>query len=144
MAVDIKTLPGMIKMSTLQKPAVGEACIPNISSRERRKRLVSGVVTLVITLTILWILMSIGASRWWRIALLPLFMGAAIGFFQWRDKTCVALAARGIYNLNNKEEKMGDRVVLAQVRQQAHRVQLKALLAAIPLTLIVLALPILF
>jgi hypothetical protein len=143
MAVYIKTLPGMIKMSTLQKPAVGEACIPNISSRERRKRLISGVVTLVITLTILWILMSIGASRWWRIALLPLFMGAAIGFFQWRDKTCVALAARGTYNLNDREEKMEDQAVLAQVRQQARRVQFKALLTAIPLTLIVLALPIL-
>jgi hypothetical protein len=87
--------------------------------------------------------MSIGASRWWRIALLPLFMGAAIGFFQWRDKTCVALAARGTYNLNDREEKMEDQAVLAQVRQQARRVQFKALLTAIPLTLIVLALPIL-
>jgi hypothetical protein len=133
----------MAKMSILQQPAIGEACIPNISSPERRKRLLSGVVTLVITLTILWILISIGASRWWRIALLPLFMGTAIGFFQWLDKTCVALAARGTYNLNNKEEKMEDQVVLAQVRQQARRVQLKALLAAIPLTLIALALPVL-
>jgi hypothetical protein len=28
-----------------------------------------------------------GVSRWWRLPLSFLFMGAASGFFQWRDKT---------------------------------------------------------
>jgi hypothetical protein len=41
------------------------------------------------------------------------------------------------------EEKIDDLAVLAQVRRQAQRVQFKSLLAAIPLTLIALALPIL-
>jgi hypothetical protein len=122
--------------------STNDVCIPNISSKERAKRLVSGVVTFAITLVILWILMSIGASRWWRISLLPLLMAAATGFFQWNDKTCVALAARGTYNLHDKEEKMEDQSVLAKVRQQANRVQFKAFLAAIPVTLIALALPI--
>jgi predicted CDP-diglyceride synthetase/phosphatidate cytidylyltransferase len=62
-------------------------CIPNISPQERRKRLIGGVAAFVITLILLEILMAIDASRWWRIGLLPLFMGAASGFFQWRDKT---------------------------------------------------------
>jgi len=122
--------------------STNEVCIPNISSKERTKRLVSGAVTFVITLVILWILMWIGASRWWRISLLPLLMAAATGIFQWNDKTCVALDARGTYNLNDKEEKMEDQIVLAKVRQQASRVQFKSLLAAIPLTLIALVLPI--
>jgi len=65
----------------------GEACIPNISPRERRKRLAGGVITFVISLTVLAVLVMTGASRWWRLALLPLFWGAASGFFQWRDKT---------------------------------------------------------
>ena len=64
-----------------------EACIPNISTRERRKRLAGGVMTLVISLAILAALMATGANRWWRLALVPLFAGAASGFFQWRDKT---------------------------------------------------------
>jgi len=64
-----------------------EACIPNISPRERRKRLAGGVITFVISLTVLAVLVLTGASRWWRLALLPLFWGAASGFFQWRDKT---------------------------------------------------------
>jgi hypothetical protein len=40
-------------------------------------------------------------------------------------------------------EKIDDASELAQVRRQARRVQLKALLVAIPLTLIALALPVL-
>jgi len=64
-----------------------EVCIANISTRERRKRLASGVIMFVISLAVLAALMAGGASRWWRLALFPLFAGAASGFFQWRDKT---------------------------------------------------------
>jgi fatty acid desaturase len=62
-------------------------CIPNISPRERRKRLAGGVISFILALGVLAILMATGASRWWRLALFPLFAGAASGFFQWRDKT---------------------------------------------------------
>jgi len=65
----------------------GEVCIPNISKVERRKRLASGVIFFLVGLVILAVLMAFGVSRWWRLLLLPLFMGAASGFFQWRDKT---------------------------------------------------------
>ncbi len=64
-----------------------DTCIPNISPAERRKRLLGGVVAFLIALAILGTLMLTGVTRWWRIALLPLFMGAASGFFQWHDKT---------------------------------------------------------
>jgi hypothetical protein len=74
-----------------QTPAGGskadETCIPNISPRERRRRLAGGAITFVISLAILAALVATGADRWWRLALLPLFWGAASGFFQWRDKT---------------------------------------------------------
>ena len=62
-------------------------CIANISLRERRKRLISGVVPLIISLAILSALIATGADRWWRLPLLLLFWAAAAGFFQWRDKT---------------------------------------------------------
>lgn len=64
-----------------------EICIPNISRRERRKRLVSGVILFGVGLAVLAALMTFGAERGWRLLLLPLFWGAALGFFQWRDKT---------------------------------------------------------
>ena len=66
---------------------MGEVCIPNISTRERRKRLIFGGVMLLINLVVLGTLMAFGASRWWRLILFPLFAGAGSGFFQWRDKT---------------------------------------------------------
>ncbi len=65
----------------------GEVCIPNISTRERRKRLASGAIMFIIALAILAALMALGASPWSRLVLFLPFAGAASGFFQWRDKT---------------------------------------------------------
>ncbi len=73
--------------SPLGSSESGEVCIPNISTRERRKRLASGVIMFAIGLAILAALIATGASRWWRLALFLPFAGAASGFFQWRDKT---------------------------------------------------------
>lgn len=64
-----------------------ETCIANISLSERRKRLASGVILFAVSLAVLAILVATSAGRWWRLALVPLLWGAAVGFFQWRDKT---------------------------------------------------------
>jgi hypothetical protein len=53
----------------------------------------------------------------------------------------VGLSARGSRNLYDKEEKIEDAAVLAQVRRQARRVNIKSFLTAIALTLIAIALP---
>ena len=66
--------------------AINDACTPNISPAERRKRLLGGLMSLLISLAILAALMLTGASRWWRLALYPVFASATVGFFQWRDK----------------------------------------------------------
>ena len=70
-----------------QYPAPGEVCIANISRRERRKRLISGVVQFAAAIAILAALVLTGVDRWWRLPLFLLFAGAASGFFQWREKT---------------------------------------------------------
>jgi len=64
-----------------------ETCTPNISSQERLKRLVFGVITLIATLVILAWLISTNADRLWRLPLFFFFSAAATGYFQWRDKT---------------------------------------------------------
>jgi hypothetical protein len=64
-----------------------EVCIPNISLAERRKRLLGGVIGLVITAAILAAMLVSGMDRWWRLALFLPFWGSTIGYFQWRDKT---------------------------------------------------------
>jgi len=64
-----------------------EACIANISPRERLKRLIGGVIPFVIALVILTWQISTDVDRRWRLPLFILFVSAASGFFQWRDKT---------------------------------------------------------
>jgi hypothetical protein len=53
----------------------------------------------------------------------------------------VGLAARGSRQLGDEIETIDDVDELAQVRRQARRVQVKALLVAIVMTVVVLALP---
>lgn len=65
----------------------GEACVPNISPRERLKRLIGGVIPFVLALGILTWQISTDVDRLWRLPLFILFVSAASGFFQWRDKT---------------------------------------------------------
>src|ERR1043165_306416 len=102
-----------------------------------------GIVTFVVSLIILAVLVFTGVSRWWRLPLFLLFTMAASGYFQWRDKTCVGLVMQQSRKLGDKAEKIEDAAELAQVRLQARKVQIKALVAALPLTLIALMLPIL-
>ena len=64
-----------------------DVCIPNISTAERQKRLIAGIIPFVIAVAILAVLIALGASRWWRLALFLPFAAAASGFFQWRDRT---------------------------------------------------------
>jgi hypothetical protein len=74
-------------LSPLKSSTSDDVCIPNISRPEQRKRLMSGVVMLLVALAILAALLVFGVSRWWRLILFPLFAGAGSGYFQWRDKT---------------------------------------------------------
>ena len=69
------------------EPDNGEACIANISPRERLKRLIGGVIPFVMALVILTWQISTDVDRLWRLPLFVLFVSAASGFFQWRDKT---------------------------------------------------------
>lgn len=73
--------------SNTPEPDQKELCIPNISPRERLKRLIGGVIPFVIALAILAWLIAAHAGRLWRLPLVVLFVPAASGFFQWRDKT---------------------------------------------------------
>ena len=81
-----KTAQNLMNTSDLEQ-GTGEVCISNISPRERMKRLIGGVIPLVIALAILIVLILADVNRLWRLPLFFLFAGAASGFFQWRDKT---------------------------------------------------------
>jgi len=62
-------------------------CIPNINARERRRRLVSGVIILGINLVFLTGLGLKVRSRWWRLLAFPGFWVGAASVMQWSDRT---------------------------------------------------------
>ena len=65
----------------------GEACVPNIGPRERRRRLTSGLVAWALAVAVLAALLVLDVARLWRLVLaLPLWAGG-LGFFQHREKT---------------------------------------------------------
>jgi hypothetical protein len=60
-----------------------------------RRRRIGGWVGLAIAIALFVVLMSTAASPAWRIVLFVPLMISATGFFQAREKTCVALGMAG-------------------------------------------------
>ena len=64
-----------------------DACVPNISPKERQKRMRFGIIQLVITFTILATMLAFGADKLWRLPLFAMFSAGAVSIFQALDKT---------------------------------------------------------
>jgi hypothetical protein len=110
---------------------MSDVCTPNIGPRERRKRLVAGIAMFAVTVVIAGVLVLTGLPRFWRVlTILPAWVGA-IGLFQVREQTCVALAARGLRNMDAGDEAIVDAIELHHVRQQSRRVHIQAALCAL-------------
>jgi hypothetical protein len=62
-------------------------CVANIGPRQRQKRLVFGIVSLALSVGIAWTLVWRAVAVGWRAALFLPLMSAALGFFQWRERT---------------------------------------------------------
>lgn len=141
MKLAASAIPVVPDPKKLKSNEVGEVCVANIDTAGRRGRLTFGIVQFVLAIAILAGLMAMDVDRLWRLPLLFMFWAAAVGFFQWRDKTCVALARLNSRQLTGGIEKIEDQAELAQVQRQARKVVVKAFVAAVPLTLLALALP---
>jgi hypothetical protein len=77
----------VLNSSTQKDKEDGEACIANISPRERQLRMRFGIQQFVITLGILGVLIVFRANHLWRLPLLLMFWASAVGYFQAKDKT---------------------------------------------------------
>jgi uncharacterized protein (DUF58 family) len=64
-----------------------QATIANIGTGERRKRLTWGIVAFGVGVAIAALLAVVRAPLVWRLPLFFLFLFAALGIFQARDKT---------------------------------------------------------
>jgi hypothetical protein len=117
------------------------ACIPNIGPHERKKRLLIGSVILAAAAVIAASLAFSPIDKAWRLLAFVPFWAGATSLFQVYEKTCVALASRGVKNLDTAEERITDSEELRQVKRQARRVRLEGLAVAALLTVVVLAIP---
>ena len=117
-------------------------CIPNIGPRERRRRTVGGVVFLLVTLCVGGCLVWFDAPRPWRLLVFLPAWAAALGIFQVTAKTCVALAARGLRNMDAGDEQITDPQELERVRAQSRRVHIRAALSAAVIAALLTFLPI--
>lgn len=115
-------------------------CAPNIGPAELRKRRVVGAVGLAVCALGSVVLIADGAPRLWRLILFLPWWTACLGIFQARARVCVALAARGLRNLDGKQEPQ-PLVELEEVQREARRVHVRSLLTAVLLTLLTLAWP---
>jgi hypothetical protein len=118
-----------------------EVCIPNIGPAERKKRLWAGSIILFIAALIALALVFAPLDRAWRLLAFVPFWAGATSLFQVHEKTCVALAARGVKNLDTAEERIDDAGELDRIKRQARRVRLEGLVVAALLTVFVLAIP---
>jgi len=119
-----------------------DICIPNIGPRERRRRLIVGVVMFAIVAVVAVSLMLAEAPRAWRLfVIFPAWVGA-IGVMQVKEQTCVALAARGLRNMDSGDERIVDAIELDHVRAQARNVHLQSAVVAIVVTAVVVLMPV--
>ncbi len=65
----------------------GNACIANISPRERKKRQRFGTMQIIFGVIVLAVLLLTGAEKSWRLATFFLFAAGASSIFQALDKT---------------------------------------------------------
>ncbi|HKS40722.1 MAG TPA: hypothetical protein VJX74_08890 [Blastocatellia bacterium] len=113
----------------------------NIGPREQFKRSLLGKVALIASVALTFVLIAYGVPRLARLVIFfPLWM-AALGYFQAREKTCIALAARGTCNMDTGEQKIEDPMRKAKLREKARKIHLRALVLAVVLTLLILAFP---
>ena len=66
---------------------IGEVCIPNISPKERKKRVQFAIRYFLFTLVVLGMLIAFDVSPLWRLPLFFMFSAATTSYIQALDKT---------------------------------------------------------
>jgi hypothetical protein len=113
----------------------------NIGPRERRKRRLMGVVALTVGVSLAFVLVIMQAPRWSRaLIFFPIWI-AGLGLIQSREKTCIALAAKGRCNMDAGEESLEDENLIEQLKEKARRINTRAVITAAAITLLALVYP---
>jgi hypothetical protein len=113
----------------------------NIGQRERQRRLIGGFFFLAIAVCVGVSLIAFNAPRPWRLLVFLPVWASAIGFFQVQAKTCVALAARGLKNMDSGDEPITNPTELQQIRVQSRSVHIRSILTAVAAAALLMLLP---
>jgi hypothetical protein len=99
----------------------------NIGPAQRRRRLLLGVVSLLAAVAFVVAVVVVDLPRWTlALAVFPLY-GAAMGYFQYRERFCVGFAGIGVFDVGGGTERVDDPAALAADRRRAVRLNLKSL-----------------
>jgi hypothetical protein len=113
----------------------------NIGPGGRRRRVIGGLVLLVLGAGSAALLILGGFNRGSRLALFLPFFGSALGLLQARDHTCVMLAATSQCELSQGVGPLSDHWLAGQLKRQAREVLVESALSAAFVTGLLLLIP---
>jgi hypothetical protein len=125
----------------MKADAKGSELVANIGPRESWKRRALGIAALIAGAVLVFSLFVINAPRAYRLLVFFPMWIAALGFFQAKERTCVALAGRGTCNMDSGEIEIRDNELSERLKLKARRINREALIAAATVTLVALAFP---
>jgi hypothetical protein len=125
----------------MKADAKGSELVANIGPRESWKRRALGIAALIAGAVLVFSLFVINAPRAYRLLVFFPMWIAALGFFQAKERTCVALAGRGTCNMDSGEIEIRDNDLAERLKLKARRINRQALIAAATVTLVALAFP---
>ncbi|PAU85115.1 hypothetical protein CK500_00130 [Halorubrum salipaludis] len=99
----------------------------NIGPAQQRRRLLLGVGSLLLAVVTVAAVLAMGWPQWALLAsLFPLY-GAAMGYFQYRERFCVGFAGIGVFDTGEGTQEVADAEALAADRRRAVRLNAKSL-----------------
>lgn len=99
----------------------------NIGPAQQRRRLLLGVGSLLLAVVAVGAIVATELPRWTLfLSLFPLY-GAAMGYFQYRERFCVGFAGIGVFDVGDGTNQVQDAEALAADRRRAVRLNAKSL-----------------
>jgi hypothetical protein len=100
-----------------------------------------GIVGLAAGAFLAFVLVALRAPRLARIVIFFPIWFAALGLLQTREQICIALAARGMRNMDGGEEAIEDERLVKELRATSRRINRRAIVTAAIVTMVALAFP---
>lgn len=99
----------------------------NIGPAQQRRRLALGIASLLLAVVLVAAVVAVGWPRWALLAAVFPLYGAAMGYFQYRERFCVGFAGIGVFDVGDGTNQILDEAALAADRKRAVRLNAKSL-----------------